>query len=123
MPVFIPSETLESCRTILKGIDADAETISHRYLEFIFRNPNDRFPRSHGFCSGGLSKCSATWPEETLPTAKSVIVSSVNCGSQHKLLKISRQNITSHAWGMVIVTAGWDGKIRAFLNYGLPLRL
>jgi hypothetical protein len=26
-------------------------------------------------------------------------------------------------WGLVIVTAGWDGRIRTYLNYGLPLRL
>jgi hypothetical protein len=31
--------------------------------------------------------------------------------------------LSSHLWGLVIVTAGWDGRIRTYLNYGLPLRL
>ncbi|KAJ6307934.1 hypothetical protein OIU76_017673 [Salix suchowensis] len=38
--------------------------------------------------------------------------------------KMPCQNmLSSHLWGLVIVTAGWDGRIRTYLNYGLPLRL
>ncbi|KAK1385063.1 hypothetical protein POM88_022798 [Heracleum sosnowskyi] len=29
----------------------------------------------------------------------------------------------SHAWGLVIVTTCWDGRIRSFHNYGLPVTL
>lgn len=67
-------------------------------------------------------KGSATWPEEQLPTPSSLLVSSAMCKSQYKLLKSSCQTMIGcpHAWGMVIVTAGWDGRIRSFQNYGLP---
>lgn len=78
---------------------------------------------SHGFFSESLAlKGSATWPEEQLPPPSSMLVSSGMCKSQYKLLKSSCQNMIGcpHAWGMVIVTAGWDGRIRSFQNYGLP---
>jgi hypothetical protein len=42
--------------------------------------------------------------------------------SQYKFLKNSCQSTAaSHAWGLVIVTAGWDGRIKSFHNYGLPV--
>ncbi|XP_075493438.1 uncharacterized protein LOC142531233 [Primulina tabacum] len=72
------------------------------------------------------SKGSATWPEEKLPP------SNLNLGaytssmskSQHKLFKTSCQSLkNSHAWGLVIVTGDWDGRIRSFYNYGLPAPL
>ncbi|TVU16108.1 hypothetical protein EJB05_39659, partial [Eragrostis curvula] len=50
---------------------------------------------------------SATWPEEILPS--------------YSVLKNCLQS-TSNSWGQVIVTAGWDGKIRSFQNYGLSMR-
>ncbi|KAF3439833.1 hypothetical protein FNV43_RR18111 [Rhamnella rubrinervis] len=79
---------------------------------------------SHGgFFSESLApKGSATWPEEQLPPSSSLLVSSAMCKSQYKLLKSSCQSMIGcpHAWGMVIVTAGWDGRIRSFQNYGLP---
>ncbi|XP_048334954.2 uncharacterized protein LOC107423670 isoform X7 [Ziziphus jujuba] len=81
---------------------------------------------SHRFFSEPLVlKGSATWPEEKLPPPSSLSVSSAMCKSQFKLLKSSCQSMNGcpHAWGMVIVTAGWDGRIRAFQNYGLPIRL
>ncbi|XP_043720915.1 WD repeat-containing protein 44-like [Telopea speciosissima] len=84
----------------------------------------DRFSLSHGFFSEALPKGSATWPEEMLPVSRSLSVSSTVCKSQYKFLKTSCQStLSSHAWGLVIVTAGWDGRIRSFLNYGLPVRL
>ncbi|KAK1415167.1 hypothetical protein QVD17_30939 [Tagetes erecta] len=62
-----------------------------------------------------IPKGSATWPEEKLPS------SSPLCKSRYKFFKSSSQSsYNCHTWGMVIVTAGWDGRIRSFLNYGLP---
>ncbi|KAJ0765084.1 putative transcription factor WD40-like family [Helianthus annuus] len=61
------------------------------------------------------SKGSATWPEEKLPSSGPL------CKSRYKFFRSSSQSsYDSHKWGMVIVTAGWDGRIRSFLNYGLP---
>ncbi|KAG1359211.1 WD repeat-containing protein [Cocos nucifera] len=74
---------------------------------------------SHEF-SEPLPKGSATWPEEKLPL--SLMTSPALPKSQYKFLKTSCQN-NSHAWGLVIVTAGWDGQIRSFQNYGLPIHV
>ncbi|XP_068658202.1 uncharacterized protein [Aristolochia californica] len=50
----------------------------------------------------------ATWPEEKLPV--SIVMSEEEETYQG----------SSAAMGQVIVTAGWDGVIRSFQNYGLP---
>ncbi|RAL39891.1 hypothetical protein DM860_013092 [Cuscuta australis] len=55
--------------------------------------------------------CSVTWPEEVLPHPPP------------PQLKKKNSTLSSPAWGLVIVTAGWDGKIRTFHNYGLPVRI
>ncbi|CAN4085676.1 unnamed protein product [Withania somnifera] len=71
-----------------------------------------------------IPKGSATWPEEKLPVSSPRSVSSGMCKSEYKFLKSSCQSSSdSHAWGLVIVTAGYDGRIRSFHNYGLPLPL
>ncbi|XP_039064551.1 WD repeat-containing protein 44-like isoform X1 [Hibiscus syriacus] len=72
---------------------------------------SERFSLGHGFFSESLPKGTATWPEEKLPFPNSMIVSSSICKSQYKLLKTSCQSAlgSSHAWGLVIVTAGYDG--------------
>ncbi|XP_043812819.1 WD repeat-containing protein 44 isoform X4 [Manihot esculenta] len=89
-------------------------------LSLPFSSP-DHFSRSQGFFSESLSKGSATWPEEKLPLS-SPRISSKLCKSHYKFLKTSFQTMYgSHAWGSVIVTAGWDGRIRWFQNYGLPI--
>ncbi|KAI3735436.1 hypothetical protein L6452_14933 [Arctium lappa] len=69
-----------------------------------------------------IPKVSATWPEEKLPSSSSSPgISSPLCKSRYKFFRSSCQSSYScHAWGLVIVTAGWDGRIRSFLNYGLP---
>ncbi|TYI73815.1 hypothetical protein E1A91_D07G156500v1 [Gossypium mustelinum] len=81
------------------------------------------FSLGHGFFSESLLKGTATWPEEKLPHPDSFVVSSAMCKSQYKLLKTSCQSAlgSSHAWGLVIVTGGYDGRIRSFQNYGLPV--
>ncbi|XP_031094772.1 uncharacterized protein LOC115999134 [Ipomoea triloba] len=71
-----------------------------------------------------IPKGSATWPEEKLPTSSSQTLPSAMCKSQYKFLKNScKSTSSSHAWSLVIVTAGEDGRIRSFHNYGLPVPL
>ncbi|CAF2137887.1 WD repeat-containing protein 44 [Brassica rapa] len=76
---------------------------------------------NEGFVPGSIPKGSATWPEENLPA--NPLSSSTMSASHYKFLKSSYQRATnsSLAWGMVIVTGGWDGRIRTFQNYGLPV--
>ncbi|KAF8088617.1 hypothetical protein N665_0533s0004 [Sinapis alba] len=76
---------------------------------------------NEGFIPGSIPKGSATWPEENLPA--NPLSSSTMTASHYKFLKSSYQRATnsSLAWGMVIVTGGWDGRIRTFQNYGLPV--
>ncbi|XP_019189062.1 PREDICTED: WD repeat-containing protein 44-like [Ipomoea nil] len=77
----------------------------------------------HEFFLEAIPKCSATWPEEKLPVS-SAHNSPPMSKSEYKFLKSSYQiSSSSHAWSLVIVTAGWDGRIRSFHNYGLPVRL
>lgn len=65
-----------------------------------------------------IPKGSATWPEEKLPSD----IMSPLCKSRYKFFRSSCQSsYNCNTWGMVIVTAGWDGRIRSFLNYGLPV--
>ncbi|GAB4858528.1 hypothetical protein Ancab_010003 [Ancistrocladus abbreviatus] len=68
-------------------------------------------------------KGSATWPEEKLPASNQLGLTSSMHKSEYKFLRSScHSTSSSHAWGLVIVTAGWDGRIRSFHNYGLPIR-
>ncbi|ERN16073.1 hypothetical protein AMTR_s00030p00138110 [Amborella trichopoda] len=66
------------------------------------------FSLSSGFFLDSISKASATWPEENLPPFTD------SC---------CRSAISASTWGLVIVTAGYDGLIRSFQNYGLPVQL
>ncbi|KAL1202757.1 COMPASS-like H3K4 histone methylase component WDR5B [Cardamine amara subsp. amara] len=59
-------------------------------------------------------KGSTTWPEEKLEEA---------AVSNRGKLKLLRSVWQPHLWGLVIVTATWDGRIRVFHNYGLPVRV
>ena len=100
-------------------------------LSGIDRNSTDELPLSptcfslgHEFFLESIPRGSATWPEEKLPAAGSQVVASLLSKSQYTFLKTAFQSSSSsHAWGMVIVTAGWDGRIRSFHNYGLPIPL
>ncbi|PKA56319.1 Dynein assembly factor with WDR repeat domains 1 [Apostasia shenzhenica] len=76
---------------------------------------------THDFLANILHRNSATWPEEKLPFSTPSI--SHLQKSRFNFLKNSCQKNISHAWGQVIVTAGWDGRIRSFQNYGLPVQL
>lgn len=84
-------------------------------------SPPDCLSLNQSFFSEVLPKGSATWPEENLPASNPMPASSVVCKTQYKFLKSFYQSTSSHAWGQVIVTGGWDGRICAFHNYGLPV--
>ncbi|KAL1206647.1 COMPASS-like H3K4 histone methylase component WDR5A [Cardamine amara subsp. amara] len=89
-----------------------------------FSNHNTTLPFSSPSClslnEGSIFKGSATWPEENLP--ENPLSTSAMSASHYKFLKSSYQRASSSlSWGMVIVTGGWDGRIRTFQNYGLPV--
>ncbi|KAK9039907.1 hypothetical protein V6N11_015090 [Hibiscus sabdariffa] len=71
-----------------------------------------------------LTRVSATWPEETLLSVNPATIASDMWKFELKVLKSAYQSmLSSHKWGLVIVTASFDGRIRTYLNYGLPIRL
>ncbi|KAK8692797.1 hypothetical protein V6N13_070404 [Hibiscus sabdariffa] len=71
-----------------------------------------------------LTRGSATWPEETLLSVNPATIASDMWKFELKVLKSAYQSmLSSHKWGLVIVTASFDGRIRTYLNYGLPIRL
>ncbi|XP_044477531.1 WD repeat-containing protein 44-like isoform X2 [Mangifera indica] len=89
------------------------------------QSPSDCFSLARGFLLEYLNKGGiATWPEEKLPNASPRAASPL-CKSKLKLLKNACHSLLSspHLWGLVVVTASWDGRIRTYLNYGLPIRL
>jgi WD40 repeat protein len=85
-------------------------------------NPPASFSLGQEFFLESFPKGSATWPEEKLPVPSSKTKkTSLLRKSEYKFLKSScKSTVCAHAWGMVIVTAGWDGRIKSFQNYGLP---
>ncbi|KAB2632957.1 vegetative incompatibility protein HET-E-1-like [Pyrus ussuriensis x Pyrus communis] len=84
----------------------------------------DCFSLGRGFLLESLPRGTPTWPEEKLVNSSPVPVSPAMCSSEYKFLKKACQSMSgsSHMWGLVIVTAGWDGRIRTYHNYGLPIR-
>ncbi|KAL6972134.1 hypothetical protein U1Q18_031823 [Sarracenia purpurea var. burkii] len=81
------------------------------------------FYLGHELVLESFPKGSATWPEEKLLNSRPRALPSTLHKSQYKFLTTCQKASTSHAWDLVIVTAGWDGRIRSFLNYGLPMAL
>ncbi|KAL7230047.1 hypothetical protein ACSBR2_008565 [Camellia fascicularis] len=83
-----------------------------------------RFFLDQEFILESFPKGSATWPEEKLHSSSPRAVKTALHKSQCKFLKSScKSTSSSHAWDLVIVTAGCDGRIRSFHNYGLPVAL
>ncbi|WCJ31593.1 Transducin/WD40 repeat-like superfamily protein [Euphorbia peplus] len=76
------------------------------------------------FMDGSCRGKSATWPEENLPRWDyhdgETIIEQESCHDQ-QCEQLDQHGCLSDAWGLVIVTAGFDGSIRTFHNYGLPL--
>lgn len=83
-------------------------------------SPPDCLSLSRGIFPESLTKGSATWPEEKLPGSP-LSASSPFYKPEYKFLKTAFS--CPHLWGLVVVTAGLDGWIRTYQNYGLPIRL
>lgn len=85
----------------------------------------DCFSMGRGFSLESLYRSPPTWPEEKLPSSSPKAVSSSLRKFEYKFLKTAYQNTfnSPNLWGLVIVTAGWDGRIRSYLNHGLPILL
>ncbi|KAM0048136.1 putative WD repeat-containing protein WDR44/Dgr2 [Helianthus debilis subsp. tardiflorus] len=68
---------------------------------------------------------SPTLPAERLPDPTQVSVSPSMRKSEYKFLRSTYRStfVVPHTWGLVIMTAGSDGRIRMYLNYGLQVRL
>ncbi|EEF45127.1 WD-repeat protein, putative [Ricinus communis] len=93
------------------------------------RRDSERFSLGNWFFIDGPCRgSSATWPEEKLPHWD-IAMAEEECQHQHyenfqqQLIKTHGHTTLPNAWGLVIATAGWDGTIRTFHNYGLPVRL
>lgn len=68
---------------------------------------------------------SPTHPTETLPDSTQVSVSPSMRKSEYRFLRRAYRStfVAPHTWGLVIVSAGLDGRIRTYVNYGLPTRI
>ncbi|XP_022740116.1 lissencephaly-1 homolog [Durio zibethinus] len=87
---------------------------------------SERFSLGNWFSIDGSCKGSATWPEEKLPLWDATVVED-ECYTYDKQ-QLCHNSANYHTtlpetWGLVIVTGGWNGTIRTFHNYGLPVRL
>ncbi|KAL3639867.1 hypothetical protein CASFOL_014835 [Castilleja foliolosa] len=75
-------------------------------------------PLNRRLSNGYLSnKISILWPEEKLISATKNRSSRLSVDFSNGLYQ------NRSAWGMVIVTAGLKGEIKAFQNFGLPVRI
>ncbi|XP_045808717.1 WD repeat-containing protein 44-like [Trifolium pratense] len=101
----------------LKQLDA----LNKRSPQAVCLEPPSSFSLSQDFFLDSIPKGSATYPEEKLPSSPRSKNSAMH-KSAYKFLKSSCKSTSNcHAWGLVIVTAGWDGRIKSFHNYGLPV--
>ncbi|XP_075501471.1 uncharacterized protein LOC142539715 [Primulina tabacum] len=89
----------------------------------------ERFSLANWFSMDSSSRGSVTWPEEKLPlwdplSSENDCHPCKECGDHihQELLHKNNSRIVSATWGLVFVTAGWDGTIRTFHNYGLPVQ-
>lgn len=108
------SQTLENAKQM--------DMLNKSSPQAICIDPPSSFSLSQEFFLDSVPKGSATWPEENLPISSPKSKKSAMHKSAYKFLKSSCNSTSNcHAWGLVIVTAGWDGRIRSFHNYGLPV--
>eukprot|EP00252_Welwitschia_mirabilis_P005887 TRINITY_DN16480_c0_g1_i2.p1 TRINITY_DN16480_c0_g1~~TRINITY_DN16480_c0_g1_i2.p1 ORF type:complete len:983 (+),score=173.51 TRINITY_DN16480_c0_g1_i2:356-3304(+) len=73
---------------------------------------------THGIFPESLSRGAATWPEEKLPSFGAQVPAVSHVSQYDEDGSITEDQ--SPAWGLVIVTAGHDGQVRTFQNYGWP---
>ncbi|XVF61118.1 hypothetical protein PTKIN_Ptkin08bG0103300 [Pterospermum kingtungense] len=87
---------------------------------------SERFSLINWFTIDASCKGPTTWPEEKLPFPDAAVVEDECCTyDQHQLCHNSANNPATlpETWGLVIVAGGWNGTIRTFHNFGLPVRL
>ncbi|XVE86574.1 hypothetical protein DITRI_Ditri18aG0044300 [Diplodiscus trichospermus] len=90
------------------------------------RDP-EGFSLGNWFSIDGSYKGSATWPEEKLPLWDAAVAED-ECYTydQQQLchsIADDYHKTLPETCGLVIVAGGWNGTIRTFHNYGLPVRL
>ncbi|KAG0631305.1 hypothetical protein M758_1G242300 [Ceratodon purpureus] len=143
---FEPSnEFLESARrdqVVLLDEEPDSvDQVENASLDANLENRDDSIdssPRLHScasFFTDSGPKGSSTWPEEQLPAFGSPLSSGPGLMRSASLGSDDGRRVVEDAspvkdtppvaplWGLVIVTAGLDGEIRTFQNYGQPVRL
>ncbi|KAL5715024.1 hypothetical protein ACHQM5_016912 [Ranunculus cassubicifolius] len=98
-------------------VQASLETID-RIVSSSLLKDSGRFSLGGWFSMDGRLRGLATWPEEKLP-----LWSVPTEDDNHRHLNTNPRADMSSTWGLVIVTAGCDGVIRTFHNFGLPVRL
>ncbi|CAN8259233.1 unnamed protein product [Cochlearia groenlandica] len=69
-----------------------------------------------------FDRMSATWPEEKLLLGRNRSGNRLSRDLSSNGVN-SSGTVSPSSWGMVIVTAGLRGEIRAFQNFGLPIRI
>ncbi|CAL0330870.1 unnamed protein product [Lupinus luteus] len=98
-------------------------SLKHDFSQRLTPSSHDRSFLNRGFLSELVPKASPTWPAETLEGSSRSFVTPTMCKSEYKFLRNACKGMSnSNLWGQVIVTAGWDGHIRVYQNYGLPVR-
>ncbi|GLU12517.1 hypothetical protein SLE2022_291910 [Rubroshorea leprosula] len=116
------------------GVGPHCCSTGHDHLEGA-----SRIRESGQFCLGNwlsmdvpsFRGSSATWPEEKLHLwdvtfGEDEVYASRTADhkqQQHHCWRTSNSMVPSETWGLVIVAAGWDGRIKTFRNHGMPVRL
>ncbi|KAF5745151.1 general transcriptional corepressor tupA [Tripterygium wilfordii] len=108
---------LESC-----SLRYHSQTQNHRDGTLPIRD-SDRFSLGNWFSIDSSCRGSATWPEEKLCLWDAAIAEDEYQHFSEDQRHACDNAALLEAWGLVIVTAGWDGTISTFHNYGLPMRL
>lgn len=105
----------------------------HQYCPTRLGHPSgardsDQFSIGNWLSIEGSCLGTATWPEEKLPQWELTEEEGYEFQQTDERYLCREETKDDHirvpeTWGLVIVTASFDGKIRTFHNYGLPERL
>ncbi|XP_077241350.1 uncharacterized protein LOC143881899 [Tasmannia lanceolata] len=99
------------------SLHSSSEQTEQSESSFSWLRDSDRFSLGNWFFSD--LRNAATWPEERLPLGPLPSAEDDHYHHHHQNFHSS----LSATWGLIIVTAGLDGVIRSFHNYGLPVKL
>ncbi|XP_004300485.1 PREDICTED: WD repeat-containing protein 3 [Fragaria vesca subsp. vesca] len=129
LPAMLPSPAFIGDSQGRSSLDSPLKLLNfdERVQQKMHLSSPDCFSLGRGFLLESLPKGTPTWPEEKLVNSSPVPpvpVSPTMSRSEYRFLKNACQSLSSssHMWGLVIVTAGLDGRIRTYHNYGLPTR-